>query len=57
MSYAFHRRLLMRESILSRAARWPILAAVWAVLLAIDAILFLMGCRWSSLRNSSRLDW
>lgn len=57
MSLAYHRRLFMRESLLSRSARWPILAAVWVILLSIDVILFLMGWSWSSLRNSSRLDW
>ena len=57
MSYAYHRRLNMAEPFAARAARWPFLAAAWAALLLIDCILFLIGFRWSALRNASRLDW
>jgi hypothetical protein len=57
MSYAYHRRLAMRESMLSRVTRLPILAVVWAVLLVVDCALWLIGWRWRSLRNASRLDW
>ena len=57
MSLAHRRRLNMREPIASRACRWPFLAAAWAILLAIDCLLFLLGWRWTSLRNKSRLDW
>lgn len=57
MSYAYHRRLAMRESMLSRVTRWPLMAAIWVVLLLGDCCAFLVGFRWRPLRNASRLDW
>ena len=45
MTLTYHRRLSMREPLVARMRRWPILAAAWVVLLSIDCLLFLIGWR------------